>query len=283
MHPHLEELINNAQFGEIRMIKNLHGGHGQSVLKLEFENSDEAVIKIFTGSEHAEKANAEGRSLTCINHAVSGLAPKVRKVVLLEESSAVVMDFVLSGNETNQSRLNFGADLAKMHQFGDAKFGFSVDTYIGGIGQNNTPRDNWAAFYIEQRLEPLFSGAYNAGRFNNRDKLKFESLLKRIESEMPEVRPVLLHGDLWNGNVIFTHKGGVLIDACAYFGHHEADLAMMNLFGGFHSDVLAVYHAVNSMIPGFREREKWYQLYYLLVHVLLFGQGYAARCRQCFS
>lgn len=282
MHPHLKVLLKKANLHLPQRIINLHGGHDQTILKLEFENLEHAVIKVFTGSGHAEKAKAESVSLQSISTAVPGLSPTVRNVIMLEEASAVVIDFISSAIETNQSRLNFGENLARLHQYRAADYGFSIDTFIGGIRQNNTCGNNWATFYIEQRLDPLFSHAYNQGRFNESDNLQYEALLRRIESDMPEVKPVLLHGDLWNGNVIFTGKSGVLIDACAYFGHYEMDLAMMHLFGGFHPDVYKRYQTIIAPVPGFQERQKWYQLYFLLVHVALFGPSYVAACRRCF-
>ena len=47
-------------------------------------------------------------------------------------------------------------------------------------------------------------------------------------------KPSLLHGDLWDGNVLADKDGkATLIDSAAYVDHAEADLAMTELFGGF--------------------------------------------------
>ena len=41
-----------------------------------------------------------------------------------------------------------------------------------------------------------------------------------------------LHGDLWNGNVLWGVGGTVhVLDPAAYGGHREVDLAMLSLFG----------------------------------------------------
>lgn len=65
--------------------------------------------------------------------------------------------------------------------------------------------------------------------------------------ESDPVSPSLLHGDLWNRNVLCGEDGRVwLIDTAPYCGDAEADLAIMEMFGGFHR---------NSMRPiGLRER-----------------------------
>ena len=54
--------------------------------------------------------------------------------------------------------------------------------------------------------------------------------------------PARIHGDLWNGNVLWSPDGVVLIDPAAHGGHRETDLAMLALFGcPFLDDVLAAY------------------------------------------
>ena len=51
---------------------------------------------------------------------------------------------------------------------------------------------------------------------------------------------------------------------------------MTELFGGFPPDF---YHAYQEVYPleGYEQRRRLYQLYPLLVHMNLFGGGYAAR------
>jgi fructosamine-3-kinase len=50
---------------------------------------------------------------------------------------------------------------------------------------------------------------------------------------------VILHGDLWSGNKgMALNRPGVeeaspaVFDPAAYFGHNEADLGIMHMFGG---------------------------------------------------
>jgi fructosamine-3-kinase len=70
----------------------------------------------------------------------------------------------------------------------------------------------------------------------------------------------------------------VLIDPAAHGGHRETDLAMLALFGCPHLDtVLAAYDEVVPPAPGRLDRVPLHQLFPLLVHVVLFGGGYAAQ------
>ena len=67
----------------------------------------------------------------------------------------------------------------------------------------------------------------------------------------------------------------VLIDPAVYGGHREVDLAMMTLFGGFSERVFAAYAEAAPLAPDWQDRIPLYQLYPLLVHLNLFGSGYA--------
>jgi len=69
-----------------------------------------------------------------------------------------------------------------------------------------------------------------------------------------------------------------LIDPAVYRGHREVDLAMAELFGGFDARFHAAYEEAWPLLPGYREsRRAVYQLYYLLVHVNLFGGSYVGQ------
>ena len=48
-----------------------------------------------------------------------------------------------------------------------------------------------------------------------------------------EVFPSLLHGDLWSGNVGQVGNTPVVFDPASFYGHHEYDLAIGKMFGGF--------------------------------------------------
>jgi fructosamine-3-kinase len=108
---------------------------------------------------------------------------------------------------------------------------------------------------------------------------------ERLFDRLPELLapgeedgPSLLHGDLWSGNVLSAAGEPALIDPAVYRGHREADLAMAELFGGFDACFHAAYREARPLLPGYAEtRRAVYQLYYLLVHVNLFGGGYVAQ------
>ncbi|MGI8705884.1 MAG: fructosamine kinase family protein [Sphingomicrobium sp.] len=68
------------------------------------------------------------------------------------------------------------------------------------------------------------------------------------------------------------HRLAVLIDPACYYGDPEVDLAMLDLFG---SPGEAFREAYGPLESGWRERRPVYQLFPALVHLCLFGSGYA--------
>jgi fructosamine-3-kinase len=102
--------------------------------------------------------------------------------------------------------------------------------------------------------------------------------MEDIMAGAEEDGPALLHGDLWTGNYYADDTGSpVLIDPAVYVGAGEVDLAMMELFGNFPAGFIEGYGSVRTLAPEYSAfRRDLYQLYYLLVHVNLFGGSYVS-------
>ncbi|MGF1663305.1 MAG: fructosamine kinase family protein [Kineosporiaceae bacterium] len=179
----------------------------------------------------------------------------------------------------------FGADLARTHAAGAPAFGappagWTGDGYIGPLRLPHRPGSEWGAWYAEFRVLPYLRSARDSGAIDVEDATTIGRVLDLIADPAlgragPVERPARLHGDLWNGNVLWTRDGVVLIDPAAHGGHRETDLAMLVLFGLPHLDeVLAGYDASHPLADGWGERLGLHQLHPLLVHATLFGGGY---------
>jgi fructosamine-3-kinase len=164
-------------------------------------------------------------------------------------------------------------------------FGWAADNFIGSLPQANSACVRWPQFWAEQRLFPQWERARRSGHFDAADGRAFRRLLARLDDLLAPGDadgPSLLHGDLWGGNVHVISGGeAALIDPSTYHGHREVDLAMAELFGGFGASFLPAYREAWPLAPGYDEaRRALYQLYYVLVHVNLFGAGYVAGTRR---
>ena len=105
--------------------------------------------------------------------------------------------------------------------------------------------------------------------------------LERVMARVPawlaglSVRPALVHGDLWRGNVgTLAGDRPVVFDPAVYYGHAEVDLAMLSLFGRVPEAFYRAY-GQNPRAADFQHRVRLYNLYHLLNHFNLFGGGYA--------
>ena len=72
----------------------------------------------------------------------------------------------------------------------------------------------------------------------------------------------------------------VLIDPAVAFAPREMDLGMMQLFGGFPAQLFSIYNEIFPLSDDWKSRIPLWQLYYLLVHLNLFGRGYLSRVEQ---
>ncbi len=193
----------------------------------------------------------------------------------------LALDFVESGPRNRLFWETFGDALANLHGNTSAQYGFAHDNFIGSLRQSNRRHDTWQDFYAAERLLPQTRLARDAGRLDAATVRRLEKLCSRLGNLCPEEAPALVHGDLWSGNFICNADSlPVLIDPAAAFSHRETDLAMARLFGGFDLAFFQGYEKAWPLEQGFEERIEIYQLYYLLVHVNLFGGNYVASVRQ---
>ncbi len=246
------------------------------------EGDKESVFcKIGRTDRALEMFRAEGEGLRAL--ARTGVI-KTPEVLLCEQVGAtttLVLEYIPSKKPSGSEMEHFGEQLAALHQIPQETFGWPSDNFIGSLPQSNTQGHSWARFYIQERLLPQLELGKKRGLLQQAD-LPLPSLMEKVlNSLLAGLQPSLLHGDLWGGNYLIASDGSpYLIDPAIYRGHGEIDLAMSQLFGGFPP---AFYKGYENVIPpqqGHLERKGLYQLYYLLVHLNLFGASYLPPVRQ---
>lgn len=176
----------------------------------------------------------------------------------------------------------FGSALARTHAAGASAFGARPAGWGGPlfIGRREMPaasEPTWGAFYARDRVLPFLPVAEAAGNLTAGEEGLVRAAAAVVASGAfdDDEPPARIHGDLWNGNVLWSPDGVVLIDPAAHGGHRETDLAMLQLFGcPFLDDVLAAYDRAAPLRAGWRERVPIHQLHPLAVHAAGHGRAY---------
>lgn len=172
-----------------------------------------------------------------------------------------------------------GHNLARMHlaepvfeHAQQGQFGFPINNTIGATAQPNGWMDNWIDFFREKRLKHQARLACDSKLSDKTNKL-CERLDELFEDVKDDIRPSLIHGDFWSGNVSGTEDGPVIFDPACYYGHHEAEFGMMWCMS-VNKSFWSGYRELIPKADGFDRRNKLYQLYHYMNHYNLFGGSY---------
>lgn len=232
-------------------------------------------LKWNDASRYPDMFETEAKGLKLLSQSDSICVPEVIQSGQAGTYQFLLLEYVNQGSKRDDYWDKLGVQLAALHRNTSMAFGLDHDNYIGSLRQSNRWHNSWADFFINERLQVQLKVAVDSALIDAPTMKKFHILFGILPSLMPEESPALLHGDLWNGNLMTNREGlPCLIDPAVYYGHREADLAMTQLFGGFNRKFLNRYHEVFPLVPGYLDRFDLYNLYPLLVHVNIFGTGY---------
>lgn len=199
--------------------------------------------------------------------------------VLAVDADCLILDWVEPGRPHVEGASAFGRALATTHAIGADGFGAPQDGYIGRLPLPNQPLATWAEFHAERRIAPYLKVLRDKDIVTADDAATIGAAAAKAAEIVPVEPPARLHGDLWNGNVLWAGEDRVLaVDPAAYGGHREVDLAMLALFGLPQlPQVMAGYQEVTPLVESWEDRLAFHQLFPLLVHACLFGGQYGVR------
>lgn len=274
---YMQKLISyiSTQIGEeILSFRSVSGGDISSAYQLQTETR-KYFLKINANPFALAMFQAEQKGLQAIEETQTIAVPHVHAVGSLEGKSFLLMDFVEAKRPDENDFRQFGTQLAQLHRCTRKDFGFLPDNFIGSLPQSNRLHPHWAEFYWHERISPQLKLACDRRLLHKKEISLPEKALPVFREIFGIVKPSLLHGDLWAGNYLISSDGiPYLIDPAAYYGHSMADIAMSKLFGGFGQPFYDAYHEIIPKSENYSQQIELYQLYYLLVHLNLFGSGY---------
>ncbi len=268
----IENILNNKVKDTIL----LSNSFGINCIKTITENNKLFIVKYYR--QKSNKFNAiksEGLNLNYFNNINLNFFPKVKA----NNELYLIMSFIENNSIKPQiTNDDFVDAVVKIHSIQSKKFGFNFDTQIGGLRQPNKINNNWIEFYSEQRLYYIFDLICKKNSMDKKINLKIELVLKNIKNFIPTSPKVsLLHGDLWEGNILFNDKSFVgFIDPGSFYGHNEMEVAYLRWFNPVFIDetFLDKYNEKISIDKNYLFYEPIYQLYYSLLNVYLWDRSY---------
>lgn len=289
------DLVNSPEDSRIR-------GRSSSLFTLysvRIKNNETIAAKVVKPSS---MAYSESKGLRAIR-STGAPAPEVLGVHAEKNLAVIFMQWIESGAGRNSSSLmkalmqlysgNVDPDILSDSKISDSSgekhpyatkqelhWGWPENGFIGSIHQQNGTHENFENFWIEDRLEHHIqmarkNGLLDAGLANQIIRVSKKCISRW---DLNSIKPTLIHGDLWSGNVMWDKNGdAVLIDPCIAIGNPEQDLAMLELFSNpLTRDQTENLLRTINMPEGFHERIPFWQIYPLLVHVNIFGNSYVS-------
>jgi protein-ribulosamine 3-kinase len=225
-----------------------------------------------------EQFEIELAGLRLLSERSGVLIPTPIGIIPVPGGSILALETVQAVERTARAWRQIGQALASIHKIKGDRFGLETNGYFGPLYQDNTPVDDWPAFYAERRLQPGLRMAVDSGNLPAEVVLPVERIIARLpELCGPQVQSVLLHGDASQNNFISAETGAVVIDPAVYYGHPEMDLAYIDYFQPVPRDVFDGYQEQLPIDPGFWDRRHLWRLWGYLAAVTVEGAGHLGR------
>lgn len=273
---HLEDRFNDF-FKEQTQIKSSHAVQGGDINQcyLLETNRGKYFLKVNASLFGLDFFEKEARGLVMLANAGAIRVPRPLFDGKFHQQVYLAMEYLEKGLPGSAFWTTFGESMANLHQHSQANFGLPYQNYIGRLQQQNNEHDNWYDFYTKERILCLVEKALARQLLSTKEASWAEIFCMKIRNLVPDEKPSLLHGDLWKGNFLAQENGlPAVFDPAVYYGHREMDLAMAQLFNGFEPEFFEAYHSTYPLQTGWQLRSDIFQLYPLLVHLLLFGGIY---------
>ena len=276
---HIAEIIGE----KIKAFRPVSGGDISKAFLLE-TSQNRYFLKVNNHQEALAMFQAEKLGLETIYKTNTIAVPEVFYCGTFENQSLLLLEYIENKSPEKKDFQKLGTKLAALHNISQTSFGFTSDNYIGKLFQSNKLHLKWEDFYCHERILPQLILAKSKGLLSKNEIPEITNLLKVLKDISNNVTPSLLHGDLWSGNYIISTDGTpYLIDPAIYFGHNEVDIAMSKLFGGFDKSFYEAYQDYYPVGENSSASIDLYQLYYLLVHLNMFGNSYYGRVKGILS
>lgn len=259
----------------------IDGGMVNSVFRLEFDQAPHrAVVKIHGAG--SDTFTSEARGLEYLRTVTACPVPRVyahdssarlvpHAFLLVEDVPGVCL---AAANLTPVERAGIEVELAsvlgELHGHRSARWG-SVET--GGDAPH------WGDLFA-RRLGEARAHVEASRRLSDDLLVRVDASIRLARRALGDAgRPTLVHGDVWDGNLMVDRREGrwglaALLDPDLQFADVELELAYLEVFGAHREKFFDAYADLHPRRPGYEERRLFYWLHTALVHVALFGDQF---------
>jgi len=271
----VDSWLQNNFSSEIARFEPAAGGCINETGTIQLANGERLFLKLHPDAPQ-NFFSAEAVGLEALRNSTGLRVPEV----IHADADFLLLEDLGHGDPVAEFWQLLGIGLAQLHSTSHQTYGLEQDNYCGRTWQCNSPSTDGHDFFANNRIMALAEKANQMGLLGDDDLQRANRLASNLRDYIPLQPAVLIHGDLWPGNVHCDNEGHpALIDPACYRGWAEAELAMTVLFGGFQQDFYRAYENASSIARDWRERAPLYNLYHLLNHLILFGTGYLGQVR----